>query len=144
YRTVGRDLAALLAAVARPKAWGKVGGARMESRSTGNHDASARAVGRSAISVRQEARGGACRPTDASSSRRQDRQSPPGQISPWPDGDGAGALRRSPLGNPVSNAASADFGDGNPRRDREALVRAVLANHPDEKTISLLAISVSN
>ena len=53
-------------------------------------------------------------PTGASSSRRPDRQPPAGQVPVRPHGDGAGAVRRSPLGHPLAHAARADFGDGTP------------------------------
>jgi hypothetical protein len=61
-----------------------------------------------------------------------------------PHGDGARALRRPELGHARGDARRADLRDGDPCRGRADLARAVLADHPDEKTISLLGISVSH
>ena len=48
------------------------------------------------------------------------------------------------LRHALGDARSADLGDRDAGRDRRGLVRAVLGDHPQEKTISLLAISVSH
>ena len=73
------------AAAARPGGWEKAGGAGLEPRSAGDQDASARAIGRSAVGARQEACRGARLPADAAPSRRPDRQPAAGQ-DPGPAG----------------------------------------------------------
>ena len=132
-------------AAARPAAGREAGGAGVEPRSARNQDASAGAFGRRTVGDRQEARRRASFPADAASSRRPDRHPAPGQIAARPDRDGAGALCRSPLGHPLRHAARADFGDGDPCRDRRGSgARRARQITPTSRTISLLAISVSN
>jgi nucleotidyltransferase/DNA polymerase involved in DNA repair len=72
---------------------------------------------RSARSPRQNASSGL-----RSSSRRPYRKPPPGQITAWSDCDGAGTVRRSPLGYPLPSA----HGAGNPdvRQDHGHLTPA--------------------
>ena len=84
-------------------------------------------------------------PADAAPSRGQGRHPAAGQIAARPDGDGPRPLRRPPLGHPLGHARRADFGDRDPCRDRRgAGAQRCLRITPDEKTISLLAISVSH
>ena len=60
------------------------------------------------------------------------------QTPAWSDGDGSRALRGPSLGHTLGNAGCADFGDCESLAEiAEELVRKVLAQHPDEKTISL-------
>ena len=68
-----------------------------------------------------------------------------GQIAARPHRDGARALRRSALGHALDDARRADLGDRDPRRDRRGSgARACWPITRDERTISLLAISVSH
>ena len=135
--------------VARAVAWSRgmreVDGAGVESRSAANQDASARALGRRTIGARQEACRRARLQADTASSCRPGGEPAARQIPAWPDGDGPRALRRLALGHALAHAVCADFGD------RESLPRSPRTwcagcsrDHPDEKTISLLAISVSH
>ena len=62
-----------------------------------------------------------------------------------PDRDGARALRRPPRGDALGDARRADLGDRDPRRGRRGTgARRARATTREEKTISLLAISVSH
>ena len=109
-----------------------------------NQDASSGAIGRSAVGARQEACRRANFPTHAASSCRQDRQPAPRQIPARSDRDGPRSLRRPPFGHALRNARRADFGDRDACRDRRGVGAHGPCASPDEKTISLLAISVSH
>ena len=124
--------------------WGRSWRRWRGTATAGNRDASAGTVGRSTVSNWQEARRRASFPTHAASSRGPDRDPAPGQIAVRPDRVGARALCRSSVGYSLCHVASADFGDGNSCRDRRGAGAWGLADHPGERTISLLAISVSN
>jgi hypothetical protein len=76
--------------------------------------------------------------------RRQDRHPPAGQVARRPDRDGARALRRPARGHAVGDARRAIAATASLAEIAEELVRAALADHPDEKHISLLAISVAH
>jgi DNA polymerase-4 len=66
------------------------------------------------------------------------------KIPTWSHCDSPRSLRRPSLRQSLRDAQCADFSDRDPAEIGEELTRAVLADHPAEKTISLLAISVSH
>ena len=140
-KTPGWSLERLLG----PAAGREARGAGVESRSARNQDASAGAIGRSAVGARQEACRRAGLPPDAASSCRPGRarrlraKSRPGRTVTVRVrfADLRSVTRSVTLDAPISaTVILAEIA--------EELVRAVLADHPDEKTISLLAISVSH
>ena len=144
HRAAGEHPGAVARAVARPRGGGEARGAGLEPRSTGHQDASAGAIGRSAVGARQEARRGAHHPADAPPSRRPGRLAAPAKSRSGRTvtvrvrfADLRSVTRSVTLDAPISaTAILAEIA--------EDLVRTVLADHPDEKTISLLAISVSH
>jgi hypothetical protein len=58
--------------------------------------------------------------------------------------DSPRSFRRPALGHTLHNARCADFSNRYPCRVAEELVRSVLADHPRERIISPLAISVAH
>src|SRR5262249_9744166 len=104
----------------------------------------ARALRRRTIGARAAARGRARLQTDAPSSCRPHRRPAPRQIAGRPHDHGPRAVRRFALGHALAHAAGADLRDEGARGDCRGPVRGALADHPDERTLSLLAIAVSN
>ena len=146
--TIGQ-LARTSPALARTAAWpgcfGKAGRARLESRSEGNQNASARAICRSAVGARKKpaAEATVFRPAlrhlaDRIGSRLRAKSRFGRTVTVRVRfADLRSVTRSRTLPAPIS--ATAPLAEV-----AEDLVRGVLADHPEEKTISLLAISVSN
>ena len=110
----GRSLEQLLG----PAAGEKLAALGVESRSTGDQHASSGAIGGRAVGDRQETCRRACFPAHPGSSCRQDRRPASGQIPGGSNRNGARSLRRSACGHALGNARRADFGNGEPCRDR--------------------------
>ena len=134
-----------LRAAARPGGRREARGARLEPRSARDQDAPPGAFGRRAVGARQEAGRGAassgrrCAISPTGSARRLRAKSRPGRTVTVRVrfADLRSVTRSVTLDAPISaTAILAEIA--------EELVRGVLADHPDEKTISLLAISVSH
>ena len=145
HRAAGEDAGMVAGAAARPAAGREAGGAGLEPRPARDQDASPRALGRRAVGARQEARRGArssgrrCRHLADRVATRLRAKSRPGRTVTVRVrfADLRSVTRSVTLDAPISaTAILAEIA--------EELVRGVLADHPDEKTISLLAISVSH
>ena len=140
----GEDAGMVARAAARSRGGREAGGAGLESRSAGNQDASSSAIGRSTVGARQEAAEERIfRPTlrhlaDRVATRLRAKSRPGRTVTVRVRfADLRSVTRSVTLDAPISaTAILAEIA--------EELVRTVLADHPDERTISLLAISVSH
>ena len=103
---------------AGPAAWpcrfGEARRARLEPRSAGDQNASARAFCGSAVGAGKKPAAEPRIPAGASASRRPHRQPPPREVPVRPHHHGAGAVRRPPFRHPLAHPARAGFGDGDP------------------------------
>jgi hypothetical protein len=105
-------------AAARSHGQRQADGIGVESRSTGNQDASPGALGRSPVGARQEACRGASVPTRAAPSCRPGRHPAAGELPARTDRDRPRSFRRPSIGHPLRHTRCADLSDLNPGRDR--------------------------
>src|SRR5450631_525520 len=134
----------LAQAGARFRGRGETWCAGVESRSTGNQGWPPGSIGGSAVGGWQETCRSANFSTHPAAPCGPNRQPAPGQIQAWANRDRPRSLRQPALGHALGNARRTHLRDLDPCRGRRGAGARTPSDHPREKTISLLAISVSH